>query len=146
MPARLTKGAYRRKTGAGAAALLALLFHATVAAAEAPRPATLRECVSAAGSAEAVLQCEVRHQQWLRERIELLGDALRKQLPPGQHPKLQANIRAWETYYKQEVALLDLTLERRSDGLASRLRPGVISRLLEQREQQLREYLHNLKF
>lgn len=146
MPARLTNGAKWCKTRLAVAASIVLAMQISANASPNERSSRLRDCVSTAASAEAVLQCEVQHQRWLRRRIDELGDALRQQLPADRHPALQENIRAWRTYYEREVALLDLTLARRGDGLAPRLRPGVISRLLEQREQQLREHLHNLKF
>lgn len=146
MLARLTKPDLTCKSTGLAliAAVFGMLPHAH--AAEKMTPTTLRECVRTAGSAEGIAQCEARHQQWLRERIEMLTNAIVEHLPPAEQPLLESNVAAWNSYFDQEVALLDLTLKARSDRLASRLRPGVISRLLEQREQQLREHLHNLKF
>lgn len=128
--------------------MLLTLATVTVCAAEPGRPMDdrLRQCVSTAGGADAVAQCESRHQQWLRERIEVLGSALLKRLDAAERALLERNIAAWEAYYAQEIALTDLALGKRADGLGPRLRPGAVSRLLEQREQQLREHLHSLSF
>ena len=145
MSARLTKPSPRCKSAALALVVAICSTPPLANAAEKMTPSALRDCVRAAGTAAGVAECEARHQQWLRERIETLTGTLRKQLPPAQHPLLDRNVTAWNSYFDREVELLDLTLKSRSDGLASRLRPGVISRLLEQREQQLREYVHNLK-
>jgi hypothetical protein len=145
MSGRLTKPGPRCKSSALALAAAIFSTSPLADAAETMTPSALRDCVRAAVTAAGVAACEARHQQWLRERIETLTGTLRTQLPPAQHPLLDRNVAAWNSYFDQEVELLDLTLKARSDGLASRLRPGVISRLLEQRERQLREYVHNLK-
>ena len=145
MSASLTNPGVRCKACTPTLALVVTIMVSPVHAADQPPPPQLRDCVRSATSADAVALCESRHQRWLKQRIETLTNALARQLSPAQQASLDRNVAAWEAYFEQEVDLLDLTLKARSDGLASRLRPGVISRLLEQREQQLREYLHNLK-
>lgn len=146
MLARLTKPGPTCKSPVIALVAAAFCFQPLAHAAEKMTPSELRDCVRSAGSAAGVAQCEERHQQWLRHRIDVLTGELFEQLPPDDHPVLERNVEGWKRYFDQEVSLLDLTLKARSDGLGPRLRPGVISRLLEQREQQLREHLHNLKF
>jgi uncharacterized protein YecT (DUF1311 family) len=146
MQARLTKPRRRRKTLSQPLLIALLAVLSSTAAADGQGAAALRDCVAGAASAEAVAACEAAHQQRLHRRIEILSDALQERLAPAQRRGLEQNIAAWQAYFGQAVALLDITLKARGDGLAARLRPGLISRLLEQREQQLREHVQNLAY
>ncbi|MCB1790325.1 MAG: hypothetical protein KDJ27_06640 [Gammaproteobacteria bacterium] len=106
----------------------------------------LRDCVGAARDARAVAACEKSQQAVLRDRIKRWTKALRAQLDPKQQSLLDRNVRAWQAFYDSELAMLDLTLKQRADGLGAALHPGAITRLLEERERQLREHLHNATY
>lgn len=123
-------------------ATLAALLLSGAAAAEPLQD--LRDCVADARDAAAVAACEMTAQAALKARIERWSAAIRKRLDPRERQLFDGNTAAWKAFFDSEVALLDLGLGRRADGLAPRLRPGAITRLYEQREEQLREHLHNL--
>ena len=95
-------------------------------------------------SAAAVAACETTAQAALKAGIERWSAAIRKRLDARERLLFERNASAWKVFFDSEVALLDLGLGKRADGLASKLRPGAITRLYEQREEQLREHLHNL--
>lgn len=106
----------------------------------------LRRCIEAAGDAAAVAACELTAQAALREHITRWSTAIQQRLPPRERALFVRNREAWEAFLESETALLDTTLAARRDGLAAHLRPGALTRLLEQRETQLREHLHNLSY
>ena len=106
----------------------------------------LRRCIEAARDAAAVAACEVTAQAVFRERIARWSAAIEQRLPPRERILFVRNREAWEAFLESETALLDATLAARRDGLAAHLRPGAVTRLLEQRETQLREHLHNLSY
>jgi len=105
----------------------------------------LRDCVAKAASPLAVTACEQHEQTALRNRIAVLETAIERRLNDRERLLFKRNMAAWQTYFDSEEKLLDLTLERRADGLGSTLRAGGVNRLYEQRAHQLREHLHNLK-
>lgn len=141
--ARLTKRPATCK--ALVCALAALLAHPLVAGEPIDEP-DLRSCVQAARDAAAVAACEVTAQAVLRQRIARWSTAIEQRLPPRQRNLFARNREAWEAFLASETVLLDATLAARRDGLAAHLRPGAVTRLLEQRETQLREHLHNLSY
>lgn len=104
----------------------------------------LRDCVADARDAAAVAACEMTAQAALKARIKRWSAAIRKRLDTRERLLFDRNAAAWEAFFDSEVALLDLGLGKRADGLAPKLQPGAITRLYEQREEQLREHLHNL--
>lgn len=106
----------------------------------------LRDCVEAAGNAGAVAACEAREQASLRDRIERWTRSIRSRLDNRQRPAFDRSTAAWQAWFESETELLDMTLGQRRDGLGPKLRSGAITRLFEERERQLREHLHNLKF
>lgn len=106
----------------------------------------LRDCISAARDAAAIAACEVSAQADLRDRIERWTRAIRVLLDNRQRPAFDRSVDAWQTWFESETRLLELTLAQRRDGLGPRLQSGAITRLFEDRERQLREHLHNLKF
>lgn len=128
--------------------MASLLLPLAVAAASAPtpRPTTnaLRDCVASASGPAAIGACEKRQQAALKKSIEQLSAEIRAHLDTPQRLVFDRNINAWQAFFQQEVALLDLSLGMRGDGLGPSLRTGAITLLFEQREQQLREHLHNL--
>jgi hypothetical protein len=80
----------------------------------------------------------------IRKSIEQLSVEIRARLDARQRLVFDRNVKAWQTFFEQEVAMLDLSLQARGDGLGPALRTGAITQLFEQREKQLREHLHNL--
>jgi uncharacterized protein YecT (DUF1311 family) len=106
----------------------------------------LRRCIEAARDAGAVAACELTAQGALKERITRWSAAIEQRLPPRERALFTRSQAAWEAFLANETALLDATLAARRDGLAAHLRPGAVTRLLEQRETQLREHLHNLSY
>ncbi len=104
----------------------------------------LRQCISEAHSASAISQCEQQTQAVLRARIDQLSGAIRSRLPPSLRREFDGGSEAWQTFFEHENHMLSISFQRRADGLGPMLRPGAVTRLLEQREQQLREHLHNL--
>lgn len=142
MSDRLTKGGRWRK-GAVLAAMLAPITPWTVAAQDPQRD--LRDCVAAARDARGVAACEKGQQAVLRDRIERWTSALSTQLDARQNALLQRNSRAWQAFFDSELALLEVSLQRRNDGMGAALKPGAVTRLLEERERQLREHLQNIK-
>ncbi|MCB1724545.1 MAG: hypothetical protein KDJ39_12720 [Gammaproteobacteria bacterium] len=143
MRARLTNAAARRK-------ILALASAASLCAATAAGPQRerqdLRDCVAAARDSHSVAACEQSQQAVLRDRIRRWSEALRSRLDAHQRAAFDRNARAWQAFYDSEVTMLDATLPRRADGLGPALRPGAVTRLLEERERQLREHLHNVSY
>ena len=139
MQQRLTKRHFRCKATAGLAALLL----AQVSLGDAP-PASLRGCVAKAASATGVAICEQQHRAELKQEIERLTSAIQSQLDRQQRPVFDRSTRAWQEFLDRESAMLRLTLGLRGDGLGRKLEEGGVTRLYEQRAQQLREHLHNL--
>ena len=142
MAARLTKRDRRWQTVLGTALLL------SGAAGSDPRPGeqALRDCIAGARGAGAVMTCEKSQQVVLRDRIERWSTAIRRKLDARQRAAFDRNTRAWKAFFDSEVAMLDLTLKTRRDGMGPTLHPGAVTRLYEERERQLREHLHNLSF
>lgn len=106
----------------------------------------LRDCISASRDAAAIAACEASAQNDLRDRIERWTRAIRTLLDNRQRPAFDLSVEAWQAWFESETRLLELTLAQRRDGLGPRLRSGAVTRLFEDRERQLREHLHNLKF
>jgi hypothetical protein len=106
----------------------------------------LRDCIESAGNAGAIAACEAQEQASLRDRIERWSRSIRALLDNRQRPAFDRSAAAWQAWFEAETELLDLTLGQRRDGLGPKLRSGAITRLFEERERQLREHLHNLKF
>lgn len=142
MAARLTKAAGRCK--GSAALLLACIGVATAAGAAEERD--LRDCVAQADGAAAVASCERRQQESLKDRIDRWTRAIPVHLDRKARLAFERNATAWQTFFDSEVRMLQLTLQNRRDGLGGSLYSGAVTRLYEQRERQLREHLHNLKF
>jgi len=113
-------------------------LHQTGAAGE------LRDCIAQARGTAAVAGCEKQAQLSLKKRNEHLSAAIRARLNRSQLVIFERSATAWQTFFEQETGMLDLSLAQRTDGLGASLRPGAVTRLYEQREQQLREHLHNL--
>ena len=108
--------------------------------------AFVADCVAAARDSHSVAACEQSQQAVLRDRIRRWSEALRSRLDAHQRAAFDRNARAWQAFYDSEVTMLDATLPRRADGLGPALRPGAVTRLLEERERQLREHLHNVSY
>jgi hypothetical protein len=106
----------------------------------------LRECISTARDAATIAACEASAQTELRDRIERWTRAIRVLLDNRQRPAFDRSVDAWQAWFESETRLLELTLAQRRDGLGPRLQSGAVTRLFEDRERQLREHLHNLKF
>ncbi|MCB1773194.1 MAG: hypothetical protein KDI88_06220 [Gammaproteobacteria bacterium] len=106
----------------------------------------LRDCISAARETGAIAACEAAAQTDLRGRIERWTRAIRVLLDNRQRPAFDRSVDAWQAWFESETHLLELTLAQRRDGLGPRLQSGAVTRLFEDRERQLREHLHNLKF
>jgi uncharacterized protein YecT (DUF1311 family) len=104
----------------------------------------LRDCVANARDPHAIAGCERREQAALEERIERLGQTIRKQLEARERALFERNQTAWQAFFDSERAMLELSLATRRDGLGATLGAGAVNRLYEQRERQLREHLHNL--
>ena len=143
MAARLTKPIRWRKIFV---ALQACSLAGLAASAPLPLSHTdqLRDCVARAQGAAAVAACEKQQQTALKARIEQLSETIRARLDARQRLAFDRNMSAWQAFFDSERALLDLTLGLRRDGLGPSLHAGAITRIYEQREQQLREHLHNL--
>ncbi len=141
--ARLTKG---RATCKALLLGIAALLANPVTASEPADGADLRRCIEAARDAAAVAACEVTAQAVYRERIARWSAAIEQRLAVRERILFVRNREAWEAFMASETALLDATLAARRDGLAAHLRPGAVTRLLEQRATQLREHLHNLSY
>jgi len=141
--ARLTK---RNRWCKASTAFLLLPLAVAAASAPNPRPTTnaLRDCIASASGPAAIGACEKRQQAVLKRSIEQLSAEIRARLDTPQRLVFDRNVNAWQTFFQQEIALLDLSLGIRGDGLGPSLRTGSITLLFEQREQQLREHLHNL--
>lgn len=141
--ARLTKGPAACKALVCA---LAVILANPAPAVEPSDETDLRRCVEAARDAAAVAACELTAQAALRQRIARWSAAIEQRLPAHERVLFARNREAWEAFLASETALLDATLAARRDGLAAHLRPGALTRILEQRETQLREHLHNLSY
>ena len=143
MPERLTKP----NTGCKARLfLVAALLCATGATAAPPDtgPIDLRACIAGAQSGAALAACEAQAQAELKQRIQEMTTAIRQRLDAEQRLIFERNISAWQAFFDSEAAFLELSLGLRPDQLGRKLKPGAITQLYEQREQQLREHLHNL--
>jgi hypothetical protein len=126
-----------------------LLLCAVAAAQAAPPPTDqerLRACIGEARDSGAIAACEANAQQELRDRIERWTRAIRVLLDNRERPAFDRSVEAWQLWFQRESELLELTLDQRRDGLGPRLRSGAITQLYEERERQLREHLHNLKY
>lgn len=141
--ARLTNGSKWCKT-----ALLSVVFAAgTCDAADLRTPAqTLRDCVAQAQGAAAVAACEKTQQAALQARIKRWTLAIRDRLQGPDRVAFDRSTRAWQAFFDSELAMLELTLKARRDGLGGSLYPGAVTRLYEERARQLREHLHNLSY
>jgi len=104
----------------------------------------LRDCIAKARDAGSIAGCEIQEQGALKARIEQLSTAIRVRLDRSQRVIFDRSATAWQAFFGHEIAMLDLSLELRKDGLGPKLRPGAVTLLYEQRERQLREYLHNI--
>lgn len=104
----------------------------------------LRDCVTRAGSAAAISTCEQQHQSRLKQSIRRLTAAIRARLDRHQRQIFDRSAEAWRNFLNRESVMVNLSLGQRTDGLGPKLAQGSITRLYEQREQQLREHLHNL--
>lgn len=110
-----------------------------------PQPAgALRDCIAQARDSAAVANCEKQAQAALKENIEGLSAAIRTHLNQAQRAVFDRSASAWQAFFEHEQAMLELSLGQRRDGLGPKLQSGAITLLYEQREQQLREHLHNL--
>jgi hypothetical protein len=110
-----------------------------------PQPSNaLRDCIAAAGGSAAVATCEKQAQSVLKKNIESLSAAIRTRLNQAQRTVFDRSADAWQAFFEHEKAMLELSLGQRRDGLGPNLRSGAVTLLFEQREQQLREHLHNL--
>ncbi|MCB1786627.1 MAG: hypothetical protein H6953_15600 [Chromatiaceae bacterium] len=142
MSASLTKVSRRCK-----APLLPLCLVLTAAGANAAAPVAdgLRDCIAKARDPGAIAACEHRARSALQAHIQQLGDEIRSRLDARERQQFEHNVAAWEAFFAAEKKMLELSLGARGDGLGATLMPGAVNRLYEQREQQLREHLHNLK-
>ncbi len=143
MPERLTKP----NTGCKARFFLVAALLCTTGATAAPPdpgPIDLRACIASAQSGAALAACETQAQAVLQQRIQEIMTAIRQRLDTEQRLIFERNVRAWQAFFESEVTLLELSLGLRPDQLGPKLKPGAITRLYEQREQQLREHMHNL--
>lgn len=107
-------------------------------------PGSLRDCIAQARDAAAVANCEKQAQSVLKENIERLSAAIRTHLNQAQRTVFDRSASAWQAFFEHEKAMLELSLGQRRDGLGPNLQSGAVTLLYEQREQQLREHLHNL--
>ena len=143
MTVRLTKPTRWRKRY-----LLALMIpFSLVQAADSSRaqpPGSLRDCIAAARGSAGVANCEKQAQSVLKENIERLSTAIRTHLNQAQRTVFDSSASAWQAFFEHEKAMLELSLGQRRDGLGPKLQLGAVTLLYEQREQQLREHLHNL--
>jgi hypothetical protein len=104
----------------------------------------LRECIARARDAGSIAGCEIQEQAALKTRIEHLSTSIRTRLDNPQRLIFERSAKAWQAFFEHEVAMLELSLKLRKDGLGPKLRSGAVSLLYEQRERQLREHLHNI--
>ena len=105
---------------------------------------SLRDCIAQARDSAAVANCEKQAQSVLKENIERLSTAIRTHLNQAQRAVFDSSASAWQAFFEHEKTMLELSLGQRKDGLGPKLQLGAITLLYEQREQQLREHLHNL--
>jgi hypothetical protein len=91
-----------------------------------------------------VATCEKQAQSLLKENIDRLSAAIRTRLNQSQRAIFDSSASAWQAFFEHEQTMLELSLGQRRDGLGPNLRSGAVTLLYEQREQQLREHLHNL--
>ena len=143
MAARLTK---RDRQWQGGVLVAALLLSGIAGGDPRPGEQALRDCIAGARGASAVLACEKSQQVVLKARIKRWSSAIRDTLDARQQAAFDRNTEAWEAWFDSEVAMLDMTLKARRDGLGPTLHPGAVNRLYEERERQLREHLHNLSY
>ena len=143
MAARLTK---RNRRWQGAALAAALLLAGSANGEPRPGEQALRDCIADARGAGAVMACEKSQQVVLKDRIKRWSAGIRQHLDARQLAAFDRNSKAWKAFFDSEIAMLDLTLAARRDGLGPTLRPGAVTRLYEERERQLREHLHNLSY
>jgi hypothetical protein len=141
--ARLTKRTRWRKASI-ATTFLPFALAAATAPSHAANANALRDCIAGADNSAAIGACESQQQARLKTRIERLSAAIRTHLDGRQRLVFDRSSDAWQAFVEQEQAMLKLSLGLRRDGLGPALQPGAITRLYEQREQQLREHLHNL--
>ncbi len=139
MPLRLTKLTLSCKAAIGLSALLA----GGASMGDAPS-GSLRDCVARAEGTAAVAICEQQHRIRLKQDIERLTTAIGARLDRQQRLVFDRSTEAWREFLTRESAMLRLSLGLRGDGLGATLQQGSITRLYEQRVQQLREHLHNL--
>jgi hypothetical protein len=119
---------------------------ATLRAAPLDDPATtLRECVRQAASPAEVTVCEQRARRALQQRIERLEQAIFDELGKQQRPIFERNIAAWQAFVKAEQAMFTLSFGARNDRLGGPLQVGAMNQILEQRAEQLGDYLASLK-
>ena len=109
-----------------------------------PGGKSLRDCVARAKGVAAVSICEQNYQARLKSNIARLTAGISARLDARQRLVMEKSTAAWQEFLRRERAMLDLSLGRRGDGLGPQLKHGIVTRLYEQREQQLREHLHNL--
>jgi hypothetical protein len=107
-------------------------------------PGSLRDCIVQARDAAAVATCEKQAQSVLVNNIESLSAAIRTRLNQSQRAIFDSSASAWQAFFEHEQTMLELSLGQRRDGLGPNLQSGAVTLLYEQREQQLREHLHNL--
>jgi hypothetical protein len=105
----------------------------------------LRECVRQATSPAEVTACEHRARRALQQRIERLEQAIFDQLGNQQRPIFESNIAAWQAFVKAEQAMFTLSFGARNDRLGGPLQVGAMNQILEQRAEQLGDYLASLK-
>jgi uncharacterized protein YecT (DUF1311 family) len=142
MAARLTKPADRRKVS-----LVVLLLQGSAAAAGASLPETppsLRDCVAGAQNATAMAACERQEQGRLKGHVAELAAAIRAQLDARQRLVFDRNHAAWLAFLDSEIAMLELSMGQRGDGLGPVLQASAITLIYETRERQLQQHLHNL--
>ena len=141
---RLTKRIGRCKILLAALVLVPGLAASPESIAQSTVESELRDCIAKARDAGSITGCEMQAQGALKARIEQLSSAIRVRLDRSQRVIFDRSATAWQAFFEHEIAMLDLSLELRKDGLGPKLRPGAVTLLYEQRERQLREYLHNI--
>jgi hypothetical protein len=143
VPERLTKPDKGRKARFFLVIALLCTTGATAAPPN-PGPFDLRACIASAQTAAALAACETQAQADLQQRIQQMTTAIRQRLDAKQRLIFERSVSAWQAFFDSEVALLEMSLGLRPDQLGPKLKPGAVTRLYEQREQQLREHTHNL--
>lgn len=143
MRARLTKEHLRCKAALLILALLTAIPAGADSAVETGQ-SRLRECVRNAASAAALAACETQFQGNVKRQIERLSKTIESHLSATQRNVFARNKAAWRAHLAEELEMIELTSKQRRDGLGPHLRAGAISQVYEQREKQLRLYLHNL--